>query len=61
MAVRRERRKGQARRAGWLMLTVFLGLSAPAAAAEKAEKNRPNILVILADDLGYSDIAPYGG
>ena len=52
MAEGRERRKGPVRRAGWLMLTVFLGLSAPAAAAEKGEKKRPNILVILADDCG---------
>jgi arylsulfatase len=24
-------------------------------------KSRPNFLVIVADDLGYSDIAPFGG
>lgn len=61
MAVLRKRGEGKARRAGWLMLTVFLGLSVPATAAEEGEKKRPNILLILADDLGYSDIAPYGG
>lgn len=28
---------------------------------EDAKKKRPNFLIIVADDLGYSDIAPYGG
>ncbi len=28
--------------------------------AEATDKRRPNILLILADDLGFSDIAPYG-
>lgn len=43
--------------------TLFLGVTfsvlvaAPAAVAQK----RPNILLILADDMGYSDISPYGG
>lgn len=32
---------------------------APTAATEAAK--RPNVLIILADDLGYSDIRPYGG
>lgn len=27
----------------------------------KEKKKRPNFLIIVADDLGYSDIAPYGG
>ena len=25
------------------------------------DKKRPNFLIVVADDLGYSDIAPYGG
>lgn len=34
----------------------FIGLTVPVYAAEK-----PNIIVILADDMGYSDIGCYGG
>lgn len=37
-----------------LLITITLSLSAAAA-------NKPNILVIVADDLGYSDIGVHGG
>lgn len=39
----------------WPWLLLFLALS-PAAAADK-----PNIIVVLADDLGFSDLSVYGG
>ena len=36
------------------LLAVFLGLDVSAA-------KRPNIIIIMSDDMGYSDIGCYGG
>ena len=38
-------------------VTLLFGLSLPAA----ADDDRPNIVLIMCDDMGYSDIACYGG
>lgn len=32
-----------------------------AGGAHAAQQERPNVIVIIADDMGYSDISPFGG
>lgn len=42
-----------------LLLLAFFAAAGPASA--QAKERRPNFLVIVADDLGYSDIGAFGG
>ena len=56
------------RRGPWLRVALAAAVIAAAAAplhasqaAGKAEARRPNVLLILADDLGYSDMGAFGG
>ncbi len=49
-----------ARRSGIFNLVLLIGLIAVLASAVAEAANKPNIVFLLADDLGYTDIAPSG-
>ena len=44
-----------------ILISTGLLLAAPSIHAEKNKDKKPNVVFILADDLGYGDLECYGG
>ena len=39
----------------------FSSCNSPKQKEKESTTSKPNVIIIVADDLGYSDIAPFGG
>src|SRR3954452_11962777 len=49
------------KRSVWLAISIASLLLVPWPASQAADPAKPNILVIVADDMGFSDAGCYGG
>ena len=61
MVTRRSRWSGRATLAAAVGIVVVVALDAVRAAPAARADARPNVVVVLVDDMGWSDIGPYGG
>src|SRR4051812_13158401 len=46
--------------ARWLLILCGVATLAPAGLAEEGKRKKPNVLIIVADDLGYADLGCQG-
>nr|WP_321412132.1 arylsulfatase [uncultured Carboxylicivirga sp.] len=44
-----------------IQIICLIGIAILSACSEKQDQKRPNVILIMADDMGYSDIGCYGG